>query len=144
MITSTGRPNRKPENAARTGSVALMLALVLALLVGTLAISISSRVTHERRNDIQHQSIATLRAAIDAVEQSGMELDEKIRLPLNEASPASEADSDSRSDSRDASPLGDRWIVVERVAETDASPQYQATLYQDDHPGLSIRRPVER
>ncbi len=112
---------------SRSGSVGLMLILVLALLIGTFAASVSRRMSSERRSELHHQSIAVLHSAIEAVAESGITSGTKVRLPLDES-------------------LG-RWVIVEsvtgpRVMGPSEESQYQATLYHNDRPGLSIRRPA--
>lgn len=104
----------------RGGSVALMIVLVLTLLVGTFAASVSSRVTHERRSEQHRQIVAVLQSAIDSVAASQWDGEEEIRLPLDEDSW--------------------RWIVVEKVSQAGAAAEYQATLYHQQKPGLFIRR----
>ena len=108
------------RTGARTGSVALMLVLILALLVGTFAVSVARRASNERRNELHHQSIAVLDSAIDAVALSDLESDVDLRLPLDKAS--------------------GRWVIVKSVIGPDAAPQYRATLYHNDQPGISIWR----
>ncbi len=103
----------------RSGSIALILVLVLTLIVGSFAVSISSRGMHERRGEFQSQSVIVLESAIATVIASELTGDKKIRLPLDEAT--------------------NRWIIVEISASNDQS-QYQATMFHNEKPGLSIRR----
>ena len=105
---------------ARTGSVALMLALILTLLVGTFAASVTRRASNEPRNELHHRSIAVLESAIDAVAESDLKIATNVRLPLDDASK--------------------RWVTINSVVTPDADTQYEATLYHHDRPGLSIRR----
>ncbi|TWT64819.1 hypothetical protein [Allorhodopirellula solitaria] len=114
--------NRTRCTHHRRGAVALMLVLVLTLLVGTFAISLTSRANQQRRTERQHQAIAALESAIDAARRADLPGESSIRLPLGSE--------------------GDRWIIV----ETDSSPdepseRYRATQYHNDRPGLSISRP---
>lgn len=105
----------------RIGSVSLMLVLVLAMLVGAFAVTLSSRAAQQRRVETQHQSTAVLESAIATARQAKLSGDTKLRLPLDEA--------------------GGEWIVVERISPPDdAPPQYQATRYRKDQPGPTIRR----
>lgn len=110
----------KYRSKTRTGSAALMLVLALALLVGTFATSVTRRVLSERQSEMHRRSIAVLQSAIDAVADSDFSLDTSIRLPLDDAL--------------------ERWVLVEPVVGPDDEPQFLATLYRDDQPGLSIRR----
>lgn len=109
---------------SRDGAVGLMLVLILTLLVGTFALSVSRRASNERRNEYHHQTIAVLQSAIDAVAETDFGSDAKIRLPLDTVSK--------------------RWVIVEAVIQPNAKLYYQATLYHNDQSGLSIRRPAGR
>ena len=108
----------------RRGSVSLVLVLILALLVGTFAASVTSRASHERRTELHHRSIATLESAIEAVVVNETE----IRLPL---------------DSSETTDETGRWIVVETITQPDETRLYQATLYHNGQSGITIRRPME-
>ncbi|TWT92242.1 hypothetical protein Pla100_47790 [Neorhodopirellula pilleata] len=92
--------------------MALILVLVLALMVGTFAASVTSLASHERRHELQRQSHADLRAAIEAVAQSGLLTQENdtMKLPLNEP---------SRS-----------WIEVKRISSSSEEPKYTAELVE--------------
>ncbi|MCS7469858.1 hypothetical protein NZK35_24670 [Stieleria sp. ICT_E10.1] len=112
--------NRRSKQIRRFGSIGLMLVLMLALLVGTFAVSVARRASNERHHALHHQSIMALESAIEAVEQFNPTPDSKLRLPLDQNS--------------------NRWILVESVGGPDTKRQYQATLYHNDQPGLSIQR----
>ncbi|QDV44448.1 hypothetical protein Enr13x_43140 [Stieleria neptunia] len=112
--------NHRSLRIRRTGSVGLMLVLMLALLVGTFAVSVARRASNERHHVLHHQSIMALQSAIEAVEQSGPDSDAKVRLPLDQDS--------------------NRWIMVESIGGPETKRQYQATLYHNDQPSLSIQR----
>lgn len=116
-FSSPTNPSYRPR---RTGSVALMLVLVLTLAVGTFAASVARMASQDRNRELHHQSMVDLEAAVQAVVASDLLADDddsSISLPLD--------------------PTAGRRIVVKRI---DPSPNYQATLYQNDQPGLSIRR----
>nr|WP_236649289.1 hypothetical protein [Rhodopirellula sp. SM50] len=112
--------NPRPLCIRRFGSIGLILVLILALLVGTFAVSMTRRASNERHHTLHHQSIMALESAIEAVEQSDPDSDSTLRLPLDQNS--------------------NRWILVESVGGPDTKRQYQATLYHNDQPGLSIQR----
>ncbi|TWU10691.1 hypothetical protein [Allorhodopirellula heiligendammensis] len=117
---------RHRDARQQTGSVSLMLVLILALLVGTFAVSLSGRAAQQRRATQHHQTIAVLESAIDGVSRADFADDETLRLPIDENA--------------------GRWIEVRRMSESgDELHLYQATQFQDDRPGLSILRstPVE-
>lgn len=103
-----------------SGSAALMLVLVLAMLVGTFAVSVTRRASNERRSEIQHRAVDILESAIEAVAESDFSSQTKVRLPIDDES--------------------GRWVIVETVVETDATPKYRATLYHKNLPGISISR----
>jgi hypothetical protein len=103
----------------RSGSIALILVLVLTLVVGSFAMSISSRGVHERRSEFQSQSVIVLESAIATAIDAELTGDKSIRLPVDEAT--------------------NRWIIVE-ISTSNDQPQYQATLFHNETPGLSIRR----
>lgn len=105
----------------RTGSVSLMLVLVLAMMVGAFAISLSGRAAQQRRAEAEHQSVAMLESAIDTARQAQLAGDTKLRLPLNDAAV--------------------EWIIVERSSpQGDVPPQYVATRYRNEQPGATLRR----
>lgn len=112
----------KPPRPIRTGSVALVLVLVLTLAVGTFAASVTRLASHERHLQSRQEMIATLEAAIDAVVESELFDDgteTRISLPLD--------------------PILGRRIVVQRV---NSSSEIQATFFQNATPGLSLRRNI--
>ncbi|QEF99091.1 hypothetical protein Mal15_31510 [Stieleria maiorica] len=122
MNATTARRAVAPQRPARTGMIGWMVVLILTLLVGTFAITVTRRATHERNDQLHRQRIMILESAIDALRQSEMDVGERIRLPLGDAT---------------------RWVVVEAVDGAPIGRQYQATLYRNDRPGVSIRRAVE-
>ncbi|WP_286177358.1 hypothetical protein [Stieleria mannarensis] len=122
MNATTGWQACTPSRAARTGMIGWMVVLILALLVGTFAVTVTRRATNERNDQLHRQRVAILESAIDAFRQSEPEDGERVRLPLDDAS---------------------RWVIVESADGTSAKRQYQATMYRNDRPGISIRRPVE-
>ena len=104
------------------GSAAIALVLILALVVGTFSASVGRRAVHERRQEQQRITVATLQSAIDAVAQAKITPDAPLKLPLDD--------------------VGDRWIIVEVVSDTSDPAQWRATLFQNDQSRLSIRRPM--
>ncbi len=112
--------NHRSLQIRRAGSIGLVLVLMLALLVGTFAVSLARRASNERLHTLHHHSIMALESAIEAVDRSDTDPDQKLRLPLDQSS--------------------NRWIMVESVDGPDTKRQYQATLYHNDQPGLSIQR----
>lgn len=121
-------PKLRCKQSTRCGSVSLVLVLILALLVGTFAASVTSRASHERRTEVQHGWIATLETAIEAVARSGVVNESKIRLPVDGSPSAGETG---------------RWIIIETLSLPDETQMYQATLFHNSQPGLTIRRPAE-
>lgn len=117
MNRVTFRIRYRPK--ARDGSVALMLVLILALLVGTFATAVASLAMKERQNVYHHAGIAVLQSAIHAVDESDVTSDSSIQLPIDDKT--------------------EQWVVVEPI--TQPEPQWQATLYRQGQPLLSIRRP---
>ena len=74
-MNRSGRNDSNPnQKRHRHGIVALMLIVVLTLLVGTFAISISNGALHEARRERQHAAVRLLESAIFTAEKSGPEL----------------------------------------------------------------------
>ncbi len=103
----------------RKGSVALILVLVLALLAGTFAASVTRRASQDRNNEQHRQSIAVLRSAIDSVVDADLALETPLRLPLDESST--------------------RSVLVETISDPGSTPMIRATLFHNDQPGLFIQ-----
>ena len=130
MISANLLPIERGPRKNRSGSVALMLVLVLALLVGAFASSVSSRVSHERRNELHRRQTKVLQSAISAVARSGASSDSEIRLPLDEAFQQIPVQDNAVK----------RWIIVKAISQPDEQIQYKATLYRNGQPGLSLFR----
>lgn len=112
--------SRTTRHFQRQGSVALMLILVLTLLVGTFTISVTSRMSHERRSQWNHGSVALLESAIDCVVEVGIEEGQEVRLPVDEVSK--------------------RWIMVKMIPTDEETLIYQATIYRNGEAGMFVRR----
>ncbi|WP_236621267.1 hypothetical protein [Rhodopirellula sallentina] len=103
--------------------------LLLALLVGTFAASVTQRATQERDNERHHQTIATLETAIDAVAGSVLADEPNVRLPVS--SPATHNDEG-------------QWVIVEPVTQSEEPLMYRATVFRDGRPGVSILRSANK
>jgi len=111
--------------SSRTGSVALLLVLLLAVMIGSAAIGMARTEVAHQRADRQANQVALLDAAIDAVRQSDIAQKQVIRLPID--------------------PERDHWIDVQWTSSDDAtgtSPQIiSASERKGERVLLTITRP---
>lgn len=107
----------------RRGSISMALILVLTLMVGTFVLTTGRIESSQRLMERNHQTIAQLQSAIDAVDVSKIDTDEIIRLPLDGPN--------------------ETWVYVQRVYQGTTS-DWRATLIRRDVPGFSIQRPSRR
>lgn len=96
----------------RTGSIALMLVLVLTLLAGTFAVSITRSAAAERRAELDRQTIRILQSAIDAVIDANLSSETPIRLDVEEGKGT--------------------FILIEPISDPDTEQNLRATLYRND------------
>jgi len=104
----------------RSGSIALMLVLVLTLLFGTFVVSIVRLAAHQRRAELEHQSVTVLESAIDAAVDFDFTNEIRLQLPINGEQKT--------------------WVIVERVSTSDSENKLRATLYRNEKPTLTIDR----
>ncbi|MCC9655119.1 hypothetical protein [Rhodopirellula halodulae] len=106
----------------REGSSALVMVLMLSLLVGTFALTVTNRAADERRAEWDRQQIAILESAIRSARPFSKDLPSPLRLPVDDEAKV--------------------WVEVKVINPGDANDQLQATLFRNEQPGLTIQRPI--